>query len=233
MIDKVLKWAGQRRFVFAFLLVNALIYILAPSEIVRKAGCGRGMEWYAPFIYHFFHANVWHLVVNSLAFLVLNPRAWVVGVGWVCAGVACMVPTAWGTPILYTHTCISDNYAYSLSSVVGMLSDYGGMGIELCGGDGWLYVSPLTVGSSAMYFAVLGRCYVERRLDMGWLLFLLLCYGMIPMVDWQIHLVSFVLGLMVWRLIKSFYTKVECENRYFWGRIVDSIHLTNDVKRKN
>lgn len=230
----IYKWMGKRRFVLFFCLVNTLLFLLVPDDVVSKCASGRGMEWYAPFVFHFFHASWWHLAINSLAFLVLNPPAWVIGVGWVTAGTACMVPMAWGAPTLYTHTFISDipTWSFGLGSLIGDVGDYGGMGVVLASGDGWELVSSLTVGCSAMYFSVLSKWYVERGLDMGWLLFLLLLYGMIPMVNWGIHIISFVFGLMVWRLIKFVYTKIELGNRYFWGRLVDGIHLTNDVKRK-
>lgn len=215
---KLGEWCRNHAFVLFFAAVNAFLYIYANDEARAMAGVGCGMKWYAPFVFHFLHASWWHLAVNCLAFIMLNPRAWVMGVGWVSSGVACMVPAAWGTPHLYTHTCSPSIYVHSLSDMPESWC------ILFDGGD-YVLSSPLTIGCSAMYFAVLSKWYVDRRLDMGWLLFLLLLYGMVPMVNWQIHVVSFVFGLMVWRLIKFVYTKFEDGNRYFWQKLVERIRI--------
>lgn len=51
-----------------------LFFICGISCLFPKIGFGEGQPWYSMFVYHFFHANIFHLVANFVFLACFRPR---------------------------------------------------------------------------------------------------------------------------------------------------------------
>ena len=115
---------------------------------------GAGSPWWMCFLYHFDHANIFHLALNLWALYQFKPR-------W--------------------KTC---SVAYVVSSVSALLP-FSSVALPTC-------------GLSGLLMAAYARQYAEFRLPMWKPIAVNMMFALLPMFNWKIHLVSFLLSYVVW-----------------------------------
>lgn len=108
-------------------------------------------------LYHFSHANVFHLVLNLVALFQFRPRWGTCIIAFVCASVASMVP-------------------FTASTAEG------------------------TCGLSGFLFAAYARRYATWREKPYILLLSVFAAGLLPHVNWRIHIVSFSLSYIYYEI---------------------------------
>lgn len=62
--------------------------------LLPKAMFGSGYPWWSGFLYHFSHANIFHLLLNLWALFQFKPRWKTCAVGYVASSLAAMIPFA-------------------------------------------------------------------------------------------------------------------------------------------
>ena len=112
--------------------------------------------WWSCLLYHFSHANIFHLVLNLWALFQFRPR-------W--------------------KTCL---VAYMSASVAALLP--------------FVSLSIPTCGLSGLLMAAYARKYAESKLPIWKPIAANMAFVFIPTFNWKIHLVSFLLSYLVWRL---------------------------------
>lgn len=113
-----------------------------------------GCPWWGHVLYHFSHANVFHLALNLWSLFAFRPR-------WM--------------------TCAIGLASASISSLLPFCS-----------------VSLPTCGLSGFLMAAYARKYAEHRMPIWKVLAVNMVFVFIPMFNWKIHLVSFLLSYVLW-----------------------------------
>lgn len=119
---------------------------------------GDGCPWWRCLVYHFDHANVFHLALNLWALFQFKPRWKTCAVGYIASSVVALLP---------------------FSSVA----------LPTCGLSGFL-------------MAAYARTYAERRLPLWKPILVNTAFILLPMFNWKIHLVSFLISYVLWRWMK-------------------------------
>lgn len=135
--------------------------VTAVCAACLACGAGYGFGYGAPavnsLLYHFCHANVFHLLLNVSALFGFRPRWGTCAVAYVSASLASLAPFTWSA------------------------------GEWTCGLSGFLFAA----------YARRSATWGERPYA------LLLCAfaaGMLPHVNWRIHVVSFLISYIYYRL---------------------------------
>lgn len=157
------------RFVLAALLSRIVRYNL-PASLLIGVCCIAGMclprvtyydgcPWWGYVLYHFSHANVFHLALNLWGLFAFRPRWATCAVGFVSASIASLLP--------------------------------------------FCSVSLPTCGLSGFLMAAYARKYAEYRLPMWKPILVNMVFFFLPMFNWKIHIVSFLISYAIWRLMRK------------------------------
>ena len=115
---------------------------------------GSDAPWWRCFVYHFDHANIFHLALNLWAMYQFKPRWKTFAVAYIVSSTAALLP---------------------LSSVA----------LPTC-------------GLSGLLMAAYARKYAEFRMPIWKPIAVNMVFALLPMFNWKIHLVSFLLSYLVW-----------------------------------
>ena len=147
-------------------VVLALVDRQLWPSIVITIGCligwgsdlafGVDAPWWRCFLYHFDHANIFHLVLNLWGLYQFKPRL---------------------------KTCA---VAYMVSSLVAL--------IPFCS------VTLPTCGLSGFLMAAYARAYVDKKQPIWKAIAVNMVLMLFPMFNWKIHVVSFLIAYLIWRL---------------------------------
>lgn len=151
---------GVSRLVIALALVDKRLWSSILLTVLCMVGYwlnlmfGADQPWWMCFVYHFDHANVFHLALNLWALYQFKPR-------W--------------------KTCA---VAYAVSSVAALLP-FSSVALPTC-------------GLSGLLMAAYARQYAEFRLPIWKPIAVNMVFALLPMFNWKIHLVSFLISYLVW-----------------------------------
>ena len=67
------------------------LFLLALCAVMPKCAFGTGLPWHGVFLYHFSHANLWHLAANFLVLTRFRPKWENLPVAYLCATASAIV----------------------------------------------------------------------------------------------------------------------------------------------
>lgn len=149
-----MKGAGKSRYVPSAVIAACCVVFFCLS---LRFDFGRDFGVTHSLLYHFSHANVFHLALNLIALFQFRPRWSTCATAFVCASLASMLP-------------------FTASTAEG------------------------TCGLSGFLFAAYARRYATWREKPYFLLLSAFVGGLLPHVNWRIHIVSFILSYLFYEI---------------------------------
>jgi len=130
--------------------------------------------------YHFFHANIYHLLLNLLALWLYRPRTATLITAYLTATLAAYIDSLI-TPAI--STLYTGNSGFPPFTPNPPLPQFP------------------TIGLSALIFAAFARNYVAWHRHTYPILIAIIITAPIPNLNWHLHLISFITSHIIWKAI--------------------------------